>query len=210
MSGLDFDFAGQVMQARPSGALWWADARLLCVSDLHLGKSERHARRGGAALPPYEVRDTLARLAEEIATVKPDTVVLLGDTLDDDAVELLGDDLALLRDLQTHGEWVWIKGNHDDAQGIAEYNVENITFRHIADPSKTGEISGHYHPKHRVKTRAGTITRPAFLHDTNRVILPAFGTYTGGLRSDEAVLRAVMTPPSRAYLTGPNVYAVPL
>ncbi|MCH1387195.1 MAG: metallophosphoesterase, partial [Rhodobacteraceae bacterium] len=54
MDGYQFSLAGATMVALPSGALWWAAQNLLCVSDLHLGKSERMARRGGAMLPPYE------------------------------------------------------------------------------------------------------------------------------------------------------------
>ena len=52
---------GARLTGRASGALWWAEERLLCVADLHLGKSERIARRGGALLPPYETAETLDR-----------------------------------------------------------------------------------------------------------------------------------------------------
>jgi cystathionine beta-lyase/cystathionine gamma-synthase len=38
------------------------DVRTVWISDLHLGKSERLARRGGVLLPPYETRETLTRL----------------------------------------------------------------------------------------------------------------------------------------------------
>ena len=60
-----FDFAGHRLEARPSGALYWPDRRWLIVADLHLGKSERMARRGGSLLPPYEVLATLDRLERE-------------------------------------------------------------------------------------------------------------------------------------------------
>ncbi len=43
-----FTLAGAALFALPSGALWWPDRGLLCVSDMHFGKSERLARRGGA------------------------------------------------------------------------------------------------------------------------------------------------------------------
>jgi metallophosphoesterase superfamily enzyme len=55
------------------------------VSDLHLGKSERAARRGGPMLPPYEGIDTLLRLSADIADTAPKTVVCLGDSFDDAA-----------------------------------------------------------------------------------------------------------------------------
>lgn len=52
MDAYPFTLAGTALTALPSGALWWAEENLLCVSDLHLGKSERIARRGGPLLPP--------------------------------------------------------------------------------------------------------------------------------------------------------------
>ena len=89
MTGFPFRWHGLVLEARCSGALWWPEGRWLIVADLHLGKSERMARRGGALLPPYEGRETLRRLAEEIAALDPACVVSLGDGFDDDAACLL-------------------------------------------------------------------------------------------------------------------------
>ena len=57
--------SGAAVHARPSGALWWADAGLLAVSDLHLGRAARGAIHGGALLPPYETAATLDRLEGE-------------------------------------------------------------------------------------------------------------------------------------------------
>ena len=51
-NGVAFTLAGVNLIAMGSGALWWQEQSLLCVSDLHLGKSERYARIGGAGLPP--------------------------------------------------------------------------------------------------------------------------------------------------------------
>ena len=63
MTGYAFDFHGLRLEARASGALWWPGGGWLIVADLHLGKSERMARRGGPLLPPYEGLATLERLA---------------------------------------------------------------------------------------------------------------------------------------------------
>ncbi|MEM9725151.1 MAG: hypothetical protein AAF909_06795, partial [Pseudomonadota bacterium] len=52
--GLPLDLRGAKAVARPSGALWLPETRALVAADLHLGKSERVARRGGPLLPPYE------------------------------------------------------------------------------------------------------------------------------------------------------------
>ena len=66
MTAQPIRLAGAALTACASGALWWEAERLLCVADLHLGKSERMARRGGALLPPYETEETVARLAAEV------------------------------------------------------------------------------------------------------------------------------------------------
>jgi DNA ligase-associated metallophosphoesterase len=207
--------AGADLVPLPSGALWWPDARLLCVSDLHLGKAERMARRGGGLLPPYEGEDTLARLDAEVEARQPEVVVCLGDSFDDSAASDSLPELQRLwlARLMAGRDWIWIEGNHDPGplalggQHRADYTTGPLTFRHIARADAgPGEISGHYHPKARLRG----IRRPCFLTDGARLILPAFGTYTGGMDITEPALRALMARPARAILTGPTSVAVPL
>lgn len=109
------DFDGQRLEARASGALFWPARRWLIVADLHLGKSERMARRGGPLLPPYETLATLDRLQAEIDATDPAQVVSLGDAFDDDAAgRALPDDLChRLRAMAQGRAWVWVSGNHD-------------------------------------------------------------------------------------------------
>ena len=78
-----FNLADTQLHARADGSLWCPIGRILCVSDLHLGKSERIARRGGTLLPPYETRETLWRLEEAVAATDPSEVICLGDSFDD-------------------------------------------------------------------------------------------------------------------------------
>ncbi|WP_212524550.1 ligase-associated DNA damage response endonuclease PdeM [Actibacterium sp. MT2.3-13A] len=218
MNGYDFTLAGAALTARASGALWWPAEGLLAVSDLHLGKSERLARRGGALLPPYEVRETLARLAAEIAATEPRTVLCLGDSFDDVAAAdgLDPADRAALSRLMAGRRWIWAEGNHDPGPvelggtHLAEFRLRALSFRHIATPGARGEVSGHYHPKARLSLRGQAISRPCFLIDADRVILPAFGAYTGGLRSDDPVLEGLMGPQAVAVLTGPAARAIPM
>ena len=209
---------GARLQALGSGALWWPDEALLCVSDLHLGKSERMARRGGAALPPYETRDTLERLEAVINTCQPATVVCLGDSFDDlgAALALGQEDRLWINRLQAGRHWVWIEGNHDpgpvDLGGshLAALQIGPLTFTHIAQAAAVGEVSGHYHPKAALHARGRTISRPAFLLDPVRLIMPAFGTYTGGLRSETEVLNRLMQPGAQAIMTGKTPVALPM
>lgn len=218
MNGLDFSFVGALLTALGSGALWWRERDLLCVSDLHLGKSERMARRGGSALPPYETRDTLNRLAADLSFTQARHVVCLGDSFDDlGAAQALPEDERLwILGLQAGRRWDWIEGNHDPGPvglggtHLSELSLGPLTFRHIAVPGSRGEVSGHYHPKATVRARGRSISRPAFLFDTSRLILPAYGTYTGGLRSQSRVLCDLMDADARAVLTGPQPVAIPM
>ncbi|MEO1641232.1 MAG: metallophosphoesterase, partial [Pseudomonadota bacterium] len=52
MNAHAFTFCDTPCHALPSGALFLPDDGVLCVSDLHLGKSDRIARRSGVMLPP--------------------------------------------------------------------------------------------------------------------------------------------------------------
>lgn len=218
MSTHPFTLAGAQLIALPTGALYWPDENLLCVSDLHLGKSERRARLGTASLPPYETRDTLARLDADLALTGAKTIICLGDSFDDSAAAgaLTDDEKLWITTMQSGRRWVWIEGNHDpgpvDLGGthLAELPLPPLTFRHIARPGASGELSGHFHPKAQVKTRGRALSRPAFLIDTDRVILPAYGTYTGGLRSDDPVLTRLMRAEAVAVLTGTVARAIPM
>mgnify|MGYP001597983690 CR=1 FL=1 len=55
--GHGFRFHGLWLVARPSGVLWWPEGRWLMVADLHLGRSERLARRGGSLSPLWQRGD---------------------------------------------------------------------------------------------------------------------------------------------------------
>lgn len=218
MNTVDFEFAGETLIALGSGALWWPAQRLLCVSDLHLGKSERVARRSGQVLPPYDSRETLSRLATDLDATAATQVVCLGDSFDDlDASNALNEtDRLQITALQAGRRWIWIEGNHDPGPvelggaHLAEWICGTLTFRHIAQPGTQGEVSGHYHPKTTVRAKGRAITRPAFLFDHLRLILPAYGTYTGGLRSSDAALADIMAKDARAILTGIRPQILPM
>lgn len=218
MSGYEFSLSGATMMAMPSGALWWPERKLLCVSDLHLGKSERMARRGGAILPPYETTDTILRLESDLRATGAKTVVCLGDSFDDLEAErgLPETEKLWLTRLQAGRRWIWIAGNHDPGpveiagSNLVELPVPPVVFRHEANHGKSGEISGHFHPKARLNLQGSSYVKPAFLIDIDRVIMPAYGTYTGGLHAHSEPLSNLMRPDAIAVLTGSKALAIPM
>ena len=211
----DFTFCGADLRALPAGALLWDAQSLLCVSDLHLGKSERIARRSGQLVPPYDSLETLIRLKDLIDQHDPKTVICLGDSFDDlQAGQEFNPDLRqFLITLIAGRKWIWITGNHDpgplDIQGSwkSEASQSGLTFRHIAEKgAEPGEVSGHFHPKARIKGQR----RPCFCYDKRRLILPAFGTYTGGLRASDPVIASLFESDARAVMTGSRSTVIPL
>jgi DNA ligase-associated metallophosphoesterase len=212
VTAYSFEFDGRRLEARASGALFWPAQRWLIVADLHLGKSERMARRGGALLPPYETEATLDRLAAEIAATDPAVVVSLGDGFDDDAAgRALPDKIcARISTLAEGRRWIWVTGNHDPGAicprlpgDTAEEVREGLLLRHEADEGP--DISGHFHPCIRL---AGRRLR-CFLTGPQHLILPAFGTYTGGLDVGDPVLKALV-PQGVALACGSRPIPVPV
>ncbi len=220
MNMCEFQIGGTTASALPSGALWWGEGSVLVVSDMHLGKSDRVARRSGSLLPPYETKSTLERLRSDLDSTRADCVISLGDGFDDDlaTTSLSEDCLGTLKSLMRGRDWVWITGNHDPAPvklgGVCarEHARGPFLFRHIALDDHAGtsvEISGHFHPKLKLSTRAGTISRPAFLWDNDRLMMPAYGAYTGGLSVTDPAIRNFFSEDASAILTGTTPIAIP-
>lgn len=194
--GLD-DFAaqpvsicGKAFLAHKSGALYWPSERALIVADMHFEKGSAFAARG-QMLPPYDTRATLTKLAHVIDTYQPETVIALGDSFHDAnaASRMCAMDLDGLAMLQEGRDWIWITGNHDPVVDrrlggyvLSELSVEGLTFRHEPrNGAVTHEIAGHLHPAARLVLNGTGLRRPCFVGNGLRLVLPAFGAFTGGL-----------------------------
>jgi metallophosphoesterase superfamily enzyme len=114
---------------------------------------------------------------------------------------------------QAH-RFIWVQGNHDPTppNGLGGEWVETHTagamvFRHqaigSADPNGApGEIVGHHHPKAAIEARSGTVSRPCFVFDGLRLMMPAFGAYTGGLDVRDPAIRRLFPTGGRVFLLG--------
>jgi DNA ligase-associated metallophosphoesterase len=189
----DIVIAGVSLVADPDGALYWPERGLLAVADLHLEKGSSFAARG-QLLPPYDTAATLGRLARLIARYAPRCVVALGDSFHDGGgpARLGRGDRDNLSALQRGRDWIWITGNHDpepaaDIGGVFEaaLTIGALTFRHLPTGA-AGEVCGHLHPMARVAHRGRAVSRRCFAADATRMVMPAFGAFTGGLNVRDA------------------------
>ena len=185
-----FSFAGHDFLATPEGALYWPAQSALLVADLHLEKASWFARFG-QMLPPYDSIATLSGLQRDIERSGATRLFCLGDSFHDrfGCDRLPSDAREVLTSLTENVDWVWITGNHDagfidHCGGRIEEEVQlsGIVLRHEAvegDPAP--EMSGHFHPKLRLAMNGRNVSRRCFVASTTKLILPAYGTLTGGL-----------------------------
>jgi uncharacterized protein len=196
-----FEFAGHTLLALPQGALFWPARRALIVADLHFEKASWFAKFG-QMLPPYDSIATLTDLTALVAATAPRELWCLGDSFHDSAGARRMPERAqiLLRDLTAKLDWVWITGNHDHAlddpfggRVVEDAEVDGLILRHEADPADPRpELSGHFHPKLRVAIRGRNVARRCFVASATKLILPAFGSLTGGLdAAHPEIVRAV-------------------
>ena len=185
-----FSFAGHDFLATPEGALFWPAQGALLVADLHLEKASWFARFG-QMLPPYDSIATLSALQQDIERSGATRLFCLGDSFHDKfgCDRLPADARTLLSSLTGQVDWLWITGNHDagfiDHCGgriAEEVEIDGITLRHEAvEGDPTPEMSGHFHPKLRLAMKGRHVSRRCFVASATKLILPAYGTLTGGL-----------------------------
>ena len=204
MTGLEFACAGERLVALPAGALYWPARRLLAVADLHLEKGSSYAVSARKLLPRHDTRQTLVLLSALVDALQPATVICLGDSFHDRGAgdRLPAAERTLLDRLTGRARFVWIAGNHDPALPAAvrgdvaeEIDDGPLVFRHEPrfGPAR-GEVSGHYHPVAALTVQGRGLRRRCFLTDGERLILPAFGAYAGGLNAlDPAIAQLFPT-----------------
>jgi len=199
-----------------SGAAYWSAERTLVFADLHFEKGSAYAKRG-ALLPPYDTRSTIKRMAEVIARHAPARVIALGDSFHDGegADRLDPEEREMLARLAAGVEWIWVEGNHDPkppawigGRVVAEIALGGLVFRHLPS-GQAGEVAGHLHPATTVSRGGMRVRRRCFVSDGVRLLLPAFGAYTGGLDVRDAAITSLFADGFAVYALGrERVYAV--
>lgn len=215
----EIEIAGERAFCDRSGTLFFPDLDLLAVSDLHLEKGAAYARRG-SLVPPYDTAATLERLAAVLEQHRPRRVVSLGNSFHDrlGSAHMPEPFRARLAGLMAGRDWVWVAGNHDPeapvgigGDTVAKLAVGRVVFRHQPSArAAAGEIAGHLHPCARIVQRGRSVRRRCFASDGMRLIMPAFGAYTGSLNVlDRAYHGLFVREALTAYLLGSRrIYAI--
>ncbi len=206
---VSLSFAGETLVPLASGALHWPREATLFVADLHFEKASAFARRG-RLLPPYDSADTIATLIDALELTGARRLVCLGDSFHDaGGPDRLPDGpRAALRALTASLDWLWISGNHDGDAGAVlggrsktEAQIGPLTLRHEAVPGAVEpELSGHFHPKFAIEIRQRRIVRRCFAVSATKLILPAFGAFTGGLDVADPAIASLLGDNAHAYV----------
>ena len=204
-----------------SGALHVPELQALIIADLHLEQGSSLARRG-IRVPPFDTAITLNHLEAVIEKFAPQRLIFLGDSFHDGEGEarLPEEHLHLLQKISRDYECFWISGNHDPhpPHSIAGHAADRILLgplmlRH--EPLRLNaneyEISGHLHPGCSLSQRGRRISGKCFVGDQRRMIMPAFGAYTGALSVfSDAFLGLFQHEETRVWMMGTtNVHCFP-
>ena len=190
-AGLTVDLAGEQVVLLPDGAVHWPSQQALWLSDLHLGKAA-HFRKHGVPIGSEPTLATLHRLREQILTLRPERIWLLGDLFHSD-INREWEPFAGLCEEFAHLEWVLVQGNHDmipdvllresRIRQVGRMDVGPFTFTH--DPAEwTAEfghhVCGHVHPGIRLAGAGRQRLRVRCFHvGEKQTVLPAYGAFTG-------------------------------
>jgi DNA ligase-associated metallophosphoesterase len=175
----------------PQKAMYLPADRVLMLSDLHIGKSS-HFRREGMAVPSTLASAELLKLGKLIKQTKASSVFVIGDLFH------TGHEIDVGRFLEWRKEFaeteiILIRGNHDRLDqymgnnlGVVlkrEHKLRQLLMLHDLRDSTQEDmfiVSGHIHPGIRVFGRGRQSARlPCFHLSSNKLVLPAFGEFTG-------------------------------
>lgn len=203
-----FDWRGEILEFRADGSLYLPAYHTLIISDLHFEKAA--SQISAVPLPAYDTPDTLLRVEQAITATGAGRCIFLGDSFHNNEVawRLPADPLSKLHDLAQKCDLHWVEGNHDPdlprhipGHHCQELLIGSLEFRHMpVDNHKADfEFIGHYHPKARVKLRARRLSGKCFVCNDHRLIMPAFGTFTGGLNILDPIVKAILPNPQHVF-----------
>lgn len=201
-------FGGHTLVLDGRGAIYWPVRRLLVVSDLHIGKGS-YLRQFANPVPGYDSKDTLLKVNELIDQYQPIELICLGDSFHDTrAYSRLSEaeQVELSTTVARVDSWHWILGNHDpelpvelDGDHANALEVDGLVFSHDLMSTAKHLIIGHFHPKVTLNLEGRKRTGRCFVATEKVMVMPAFGSYTGGLSCHDEAFLPVLGTSGRRY-----------
>lgn len=179
---------GHRLMLLPTGALYWPKYKALFIADLHIGKVE-HFRKEGLAIPAAVGAENYQKLDAVTQGLDLEQLYFLGDLFH--SKKNTGWDRFFGWVEQQDFKITLIVGNHDrhDLKAIPEgsfelleaLELEGMVFTHEpVEDAKMFNICGHIHPGLLMRGKGRLVAKvPCFAQEKNRLIIPAFGVFTG-------------------------------
>ncbi|MFC5461874.1 ligase-associated DNA damage response endonuclease PdeM [Massilia niabensis] len=188
--------ANELLLLLPEKAVFWPAQGMLIIADIHFGKAASF-RALGVPVPRGTTTENLAGLDALIEQHGARHVVFLGDFLHARAAHASSTQLAMLtwRNTRRDLRLTLVRGNHDKRAGdpAAALGIELVDEPHQIGPfafchhpdldmesNAAYALAGHVHPAWVLATRFDSLRLPCFVVGSHRMILPSFGSFTGG------------------------------
>ncbi len=180
--------AGQQLLLHPYKAIFWPQAKMLLVSDLHLGKVH-HFRKSGIFVPSHAAMDNYERLSSLLMDFRPAQLTILGD-LFHSSYNQDWKVFAELRQTFSKVEFNLVVGNHDilddslflknEVDLYESLHIDPFVFTHYPTTTEGYNLAGHLHPGVRlVGSSKQSLRLPCFYFGATQGVMPAFGAFTG-------------------------------
>ena len=189
----------------PGRAALLPATRTLLVADLHLGKAATF-RKAGIPVPEGSAQRDLARLERLIVETAARRLLILGDLFHaaGGCTPDVFAEFAALRQRIASTAVLLVIGNHDRRIGTlpAELGIDSCLrtldeppFHFVHEPSTQLDepgrtaftIGGHLHPTVSIRSPSGDrVSDRCFVAEDSLLVLPAFGSFTGGHRISTA------------------------
>ncbi len=186
----DVYFAGKKFSIFSNGELYWQNKKTLIISDLHFEKGSFFSE-SNQFIPPFDTFETLIQLTNFINDNPVEKIIFLGD--------LIHDKLAFQR-MSENSKKIFFRileninctltvGNHDNMSFLKDIGlnltdniiIDGICFSHFPSIDQRFSVFGHYHPKVKLTVNSRGIWTPCFILNKERLLMPSYGYYTGGL-----------------------------
>lgn len=205
---VSIEWQGEFLDLLPDRAVYWPKEKVLYVADTHFGKAATF-RKVGIPVSEHTTKEDCSRLANLVKITGAEQLTILGDFLHARAgrAQPVRNILFDWRDQHKELSIVLIRGNHDQQSGDPwpELDIECMPdpteakrwdLRHLPVESPPRPyLAGHLHPGYLLSgTGRDTLRNPCFVVGEKRIILPAFGGFTG-------LKNVTLEPSEKLYLT---------